>query len=109
MRVDFGQVFRAKPQARVEVDSTRWSWKHVLAKKVMPKLHINMHELAAVSLGVLRDSQVCLAVLTKGRTASPRLRGGLRRIGARPVAGGLVPTYAFVESEKNSDAPSWQR
>ena len=124
VRLDIGQVFRAKPQARVGVDSTRWKWKHVLAKKVKPKLHINVLELAAVSLTVrwrmrsrprsgrflhLCDSQVCLAVLTKGRTASGRLRGGLRRIGARLVAGGLVPTYAFVGSEKNpADAPSRQ-
>ena len=114
MRLDVGQVLRAKPQTRVAVASTRWKWKYVFANKVKPKLHINVLELAAASLAVGRclhlcDSQVCLAVLTKGRAASPRWRGGLRRIGARLVAGGLVPAYAFVGSEKNSaDAPSRQ-
>ena len=86
MRLYVGQVFCAKRQTRVGADSTQWKWKHVLAKKVKPKLHINVLELAAVALAVrwrmrsrprsgrflhLCDSQVCLAVLTKGRTASP--------------------------------------
>ena len=52
MRLDVGQAFRAKPQTRVGVDSTRWKWTHVLAKKVKPKLHINVLELAPVSLAV---------------------------------------------------------
>ena len=122
VRLDIGHVFQPKPRHRVGVETGRWRWKHVVSKFVKPKLHINALELAVVSLALrwrlrsraragrmfhLCDSQVCLAVLTKGRTSSAHLRGTLRRIGARLVGGGLVATFAFVSSEKNpADAPS---
>ena len=115
-------VFRPKAQHHVGIDTTRWKWNHVISHRVTPKLHINVLELAAIGLAVkwrlrcqarggralhLTDSQVCLSVLSKGRTGSSRLRSGLRRIGARCIGGGLVMTFAFVSSEANpSDAPS---
>ena len=57
----------------------------------------------------LVDSQVVASVLSKGRCASLRLLLGLRRVGARLVAGGLVVTFAVCASEANpADEPSRQ-
>ena len=85
VRVDIGHVFRPKPQHWTGVETSRWRWNHVISHMVKPKLHINVLELAAIDMAVkwrlrcrarggrvlhLTDSQVCLAVLAKGRTAS---------------------------------------
>ena len=85
-------------------------------------LHINQLELKAIRLAIdwrirskirrrkfvhLVDSQVALAIVCKGRTASRRLLPEVRRIAARCIAAGLHPTYAYVRSKWNaSDEPS---
>ena len=123
IRADLGIPMTVKLTHRVSVDTRRWRWKHVLARKLKAKRHhINRLEMEAVDLALrwrlrsakrarrflhLVDSQVSLSVLAKGRTASPRLRPVARRIAARVLASGLVVTWGYVRSVLNpADAPS---
>ena len=124
VRVDIGHVFRPKPLHRSGVNTSRWQWRHVISHRIKPKLHINVLELAAIDTAMkwrlrcrarcgrvlhLTDSQVCLSAIAKGRTSSSRLRGTLRRIGARLVGGGIVLTLGYTTSETNpADEPSRQ-
>ena len=110
VKLDLGLSFRLRPTHRASVQTTRWVWRHVSAHRVRKKAHIRQLELAAVDMTLkwrlrsaarggrdlhLVDSQVVASVLSEGRCASRRLLPGLRRIGARLVAGGLVITFAF--------------
>jgi hypothetical protein len=55
----------------------------------------------------LTDSQVCAAVLTKGRTSSRKLRSVLRRWNALCIAGDVYPVVGYIVSEDNpADRPS---
>eukprot|EP00971_Amphidinium_carterae_P283808 5634794-Amphidinium_carterae.3 len=83
-----------------------WNWKVVLSFRLGGS-HINCLELQAVWAALrwrLRrpgavgtrflhasDSQVCLAILVKGRTSSTALSHTLRRINATILAGSLLP------------------
>eukprot|EP00971_Amphidinium_carterae_P227622 4515196-Amphidinium_carterae.1 len=102
-----------------------WVWR-VLAFRLGGK-HINCLELQAVWAAVrwrLRrassvgtrflhasDSQVCLAILVKGRTSSRALNFILKRINATILAGSLLPHWTYVGTECNpADKPSrWRR
>ena len=127
LRLDVGQIFRAKPVHRAGIDARHWRWKHTLGVKVKKASHINVLKLRAIGLNLrwrlrkrervdprwalrilhLSDSQVCLSILAKGRTGSKRLLPSLRRISARLIAGSLVLTVGFVSSERNpADEPS---
>lgn len=124
VRLDLNVPLRARAAHRVSVDSRRWRWRHVISVKLKHKTkrHINALELDGVLLAVewrlrsrarlprflhLVDSQVALAVLCKGRSASLRLAKVTRRISARVLGGGLFPVYAYVKSAWNpSDSPS---
>ena len=95
----------------------------MLASRVKkPRHHINRLELVGVDLAVrwrlraksrtrrclhLVDSQVALAILTRGRTSSARLTPAVRRIYSRLLASGLSITFAYVRSSLNpADEPS---
>ena len=53
------------------------------------------------------DSQVALAVRTKGRSSSQKLNRVLRRHAALPIASGNVPYYGRVRTETDpADFPS---
>ena len=127
LRLDIGQIFRAKPLHRAGIDARHWRWQHVLGLKVVKKHHINVLELRATGLTLrwrlrkrarsgcfnalrivhLTDSQVCLSVLAKGRTGYQRLLPTLRRISARLISGALVLTAGYASSERNpADEPS---
>ena len=55
----------------------------------------------------LTDSQVALAVATKGRSSSKSLNRLLRKFAALQIAGGVWPLLAYVDSAKNpADGPS---
>jgi len=57
----------------------------------------------------LLDSRVAISVVARGRTSSFRLRGVIRRLGARQLAGGMYVAWGYVRSGLNvSDAPSRQ-
>ena len=127
IRLDLGHVFRSKPTHRAPIDTRQWRWRHVIGVKVVKEAHINVLELRAIGLSMrwrlrrrgrrnrlasvrvlhLTDSQVCLSVLSKGRTASTRLLAPLRKISARLIGGGLVLTGGYASSERNpADEPS---
>jgi len=53
------------------------------------------------------DSQVCIAILCKGRTSALRLQSCSKKISATVVAASLQPYYVFIESARNpADRPS---
>eukprot|EP00971_Amphidinium_carterae_P019548 384841-Amphidinium_carterae.2 len=103
-----------------------WFWRVVLAFR-LGGLHINCLELQAIWAAIrwrLRrkgmvgsrflhatDSQVCLAVLVKGRTSSAALSHTLRKINATLLAGSLLPHWTYVSTDCNpADKPSrWLR
>ena len=127
LRLDLGHVFRSQPTHRAPIDTRQWRWRHVIGVKIAKELHINVLELRASGLSMrwrlrrrsrrnrlacvrvlhLTDSQVCLSVLSKRRTASRRLLAPLRKISARLTGGGLVLTGGYATSERHpADEPS---
>ena len=123
VRLDLGTPMQSRPQHRVGIDARRWTWRHVISRRLKKsRRHINALELQAVLLALewrlrsrrrnrrflhLIDSQVALNVLCKGRTSSLRLVRLTRAIAARTLAGNMLPVYAYVRSALNpSDAPS---
>ena len=122
VRTDLGIPLQMKAAHRVSVDARRWQWRHVLSVKVKRKFHINRLELEGVDMALrwrlrsqtrsrrclhLVDSQVALAILSRGRTSSKRLTPAVRRVSARVLAAGMAVTYGFVRSCLNpSDRPS---
>ena len=124
VRTDLNVPLYAPATHRVSIDSRRWLWRHVVSKAVKTRHHINRLELEAVDLAIrwrmrsrartrrcvhLMDSQVALAVLARGRSASRKLAPAARRIAARTLASGLAMTYGYVRSGLNpADRPSRQ-
>ena len=104
----------------------RWQWKVVLSYK-MEGQHINILELrAALSTFKWRmrsarhvnkrvahvlDSQVCIAVIAKGRTSSEQLRKVLNRLNALVLASATTTLLLYVRTKDNpADAQSrWVR
>jgi hypothetical protein len=127
VRLDHGLPYRAKAWPRASIDPHLWTWREVLALPWRTDdAHINLRELQASVVALrwrlrtssnlrarfvhLTDSQVCAAILTKGRTSSRRLRATLRRWNALCVAGDSYPIVAYVVSEDNpADRPSRRR
>ncbi len=65
------------------------------------------HPVMSCRLVTFLDSQVCLSVLAKGRTSSPRLIATMRRIACICLATNISITGAYVRSEHNpADFPS---
>lgn len=55
----------------------------------------------------LSDSQICISVLTKGRSSSRKINRILRKIAAFCLALNIYPLYAWIQSRLNpADAPS---
>ena len=124
VRLDLGTPLRSRPLQRVSLDSRRWVWRHVLARKVNcnPRYHINQLEMRAVLLALnsrlrslrrcrrfvhLVDSQVTINVLCKWRTSYLRLLPVSCNIAARTLGGDLLPTWGYVKSSWNlADEPS---
>lgn len=123
VRLDVGTIYRPDCFPRAAIDVSRWKWAVSQAYSWVHKEHINILELRAYLQAVrwrcrrpgghsvrflhLLDSQVVLAVATKGRSSSRRLNNVLRKLSALLVANNLHPLLAWVESELNpADAPS---
>ena len=85
--------------------------------------HINLLELRAILTSLewrarsasfhscrflhLSDSQICLAVLTKGHSSSRKINHILRKISALCLALNLFPLWAWIASRLNpADGPS---
>jgi hypothetical protein len=127
VRLDLGVPFRPKAWPRTGISTTLWNWRIIQGFPWHDTSeHINVLEMRAfmnclkwrtrkpgfISMRFMHllDSQVCTAILTKGRSSSRKNRCVLRRISALLLACHLFPIYAFVHSEENpADIPSrWQ-
>ena len=123
VRLDTGELLRPHAWPRRSLDTARYVWHSVLAARYSREEHINVLELKANLLHLrwrlrakkrmgsrflhLLDSQVCLGVLTKGRSSSWRLNRVLNRCNSLTLAAGLFPLYGYVRSDWNtSDRPS---
>ena len=123
VRLDLGILYRPDAVSRTSIDPSRWSWVVAHSYPYRRGDHINILELRSILHALewrsrvtsfhscrflhLSDSQVCLSVLTKGRSSSRRLNRLLRRIAALCVALDLLPLRAWVESRLNpADEPS---
>ena len=123
VRLDLGIFYRPDAAPRTSIDPSRWSWVVAHSYPYRRGDHINILELRSILHALewrsrvtsfhscrflhLSDSQVCLSVLTKGRSSSRRLNRLLRRIAALCVALDLLPLWAWVESRLNpADEPS---
>lgn len=123
VRLDLGIVFRPDSAPRTSIDPSRWIWTVAHAWPYRQEEHINILELRAIlhtlewrARGAgfqkvrflhLADSQICLAVLTKGRSSSRKLNRLLQKICALALALNVYPLWAWVESRLNpADGPS---
>ena len=95
VRLDTGELLRPHAWPRRSLDTARYVWYAVLAARYQRDEHIHLLELKANLLHLrwrlrtskklgsrflhLLDSQVCLGVLTKGRSSSWRLNRVLNR------------------------------
>ena len=121
--VDLGVLFKPDQAPRTSIDPSRWVWSVAHSYPYKTNEHINMLELRSILHALewrartgtfhscrflhLSDSQICLAVLTKGRSSSKRLNRILRRIAALCLCLNLYPLWAWVESRLNpADEPS---
>ena len=129
VRFSTGELYRPYSSTRAGIEASLWTWKAIASYswRSGTDAHINQLEVTAVldqlkrkSLDekahstrflMLIDSQVALAVLSKGRSASARINLYLKRVGALCVAADLYPFYSWVASSKNpADGPSrWRR
>ena len=117
-----GSVDRPNRWPREELQVGRGRWKLVSSFPQTGK-HINALELRAILATVrwrtrgaksiqarcihVTDSQVCIAVCTKGRSSARHLNSLLIRLNALVLASGLRIAYAFVGTEANpADKPS---
>ncbi len=123
VRLDVGLIYKPDAAPRTSVDPTRWVWTVGDAYPFKSPEHINILELRAILHALqwrarsslthskrflhLSDSQICLAVLSKGRSSSKRINHVLRRICALCLVMNWYPLWAWVESRLNpADEPS---
>ena len=123
VRLDLGVIYRPDMSPRTTIDPRRWKWTVGSSYAWRKSEHINVLELRAVLNALewrsrskrfrskrflhLSDSQVCLSVLTKGRSSSRKLNRILRRISALCLSLNLFPIYAWIASRLNpADEPS---
>eukprot|EP00438_Fugacium_kawagutii_P004912 Skav217251 [mRNA] locus=scaffold47:369148:372975:- [translate_table: standard] len=123
VRLDLNLVFKPDSVTRTSIDPRRWVWRTGQSYPFPGGQHINMLELKAILRALewrarssnfksvrfmhLSDSQICLAVLCKGRSSSRAINRILRRIHALCLALNLYPIWAWVASRLNpADGPS---
>ena len=123
VRLDIGSLYRPDSVPRGSVQPGRWIWHVGTSYPFQQEEHINVLELRTIvhsfewrarkaNYGDLRslhlsDSQVSLAVATKGRSSSRALNRLLRRFCSLQIATGVHPLLSWIESEDNpADEPS---
>eukprot|EP00438_Fugacium_kawagutii_P017412 Skav229251 [mRNA] locus=scaffold2154:301110:302876:+ [translate_table: standard] len=123
VRLDVGTLYRPDVCPRATVNPHRWEWHTAHHYPFERQEHINVLELRAYihclewrlrNAGFqdaralhLLDSQVVIAVATKGRSSSRQLNRLLRKLGAMTLAAGVYPILAWIESHLNpADGPS---
>ena len=123
VRLDVGTLFRPIAWPRMSIEPDKWRWVAKKAIRFKKEEHINCLEIR-MYLYTLRwklrrvggqgrrvlhfmDSQVGLAVITKGRSSSKKINQILRRIGALSVAGDVYGLLGYVSTDTNpADEPS---
>ena len=123
MRLDVGSLFRPIAWPRMSIEPNKWRWVVKKAIKFKRSEHINCLEIRMFLYTLrwklrrlrgqerrilhLMDSQVGLAVITKGRSSSKKINQILRRIGALGVAGDVYGLLGYVATDVNpADEPS---
>eukprot|EP00435_Cladocopium_sp_Y103_P034012 s218_g8.t1 len=123
IRLDLGLIWRPDAVARSSINPDRWVWNVGQAYRWRRPEHINLLELRAILRALewrarsttfascrfvhLSDSQICLAVLNKGRSSSRRINRILRKIASLIVTLNLYPLWGWIQSRLNpADAPS---
>jgi hypothetical protein len=123
VRLDAGELYDPSTWPRRSVKVSRWKWRVVLSLEWKEEEHINVQELrmfylsaqwrlrSAAQVGTrwvhFMDSQVAIAVATKGRSSSKRLNSLLLRANAVLLAAHCYPLHAYVDTSSNpADAPS---
>ena len=123
VRLGLNIPFRPKAWPRAGISSRLWTWSIVHGYKFRHEAHINALEMQAALNGLkwrarkasnlgkrflhLIDSQVCAAILTKGRTSSLRIRKTIRKVNALILACNFHPSFGYVNTEENpADIPS---
>eukprot|EP00435_Cladocopium_sp_Y103_P009408 s1897_g2.t1 len=123
VRLDISALYRPDSFPRGSVEPSRWIWHRSHSFPFKDKDHINILELRSLvhtfewrirnhTFGDCRalhlcDSQVALAVATKGRSSSRSLNRILRKFAALQVGAGVWPLLAYIESAMNpADGPS---
>ena len=117
VRLDLGVLYRPSAWPRMSIDPGKWVWAQVLSTPWEREEHINVLELragllalrwrsrradfAAVRYVHLMDSQVALAVATKGRSSAKVLNMVLVRMAALKVALDAYGVYGYVATEVN--------
>jgi len=122
IRAADGLLLSPRSWPRRGLNTEHYVWKIILAVPFV-RQHINLLEMNAILLTIkwlLRssgnvgvravhasDSQVCIAILCKGRTSARRLQCCAKKVSAYVVAASMQPYYVFVESARNpADTPS---
>jgi hypothetical protein len=126
VRLATGVLFNPGIWPRRAVAAGRWQWKVVVAFPMKGR-HINVQELEAILSAIkwrtrsragpgrrsvhFVDSQVCMAVMAKGRSSSSQIRQVLVKINALILAANLAPALLYVKSAENpADGPSrWRK
>ena len=121
--LDTGMLMRPEKAPRLTINPHLWKWTTVLSWPWRHREHINILELLATLKSFrwrsrskrfyrarvmhLLDSQVCLAVLVKGRSSSIQLNRILQRLAALLLACDVLALFAYIKSEFNpADLPS---
>jgi hypothetical protein len=123
VRLDLGSCHRAKVWPREAVNPKRWLWRDVQEYGWKHPRHINVLELEAAVLHVMRrmreakaigcrfvhltDSQVVAGVVAKGRSSSRKLNVVVRRLGGLLLGchGRMVVAWCKT-AENPADGPS---
>ncbi|CAK0893795.1 unnamed protein product, partial [Prorocentrum cordatum] len=116
VRLDLGVLYRPCAWPRMSIDPSRWTWRSVISRRWRDREHINVLELRAALLTVrwrsrstsfrssrfvhLMDSQVALAVATKGRSSACILNRVLVKLTALLLALDVYPVYGYVATEE---------
>lgn len=123
IRLDLQVAYRADAVARTSLDPRRWVWEVGQSYPWRYKRRINFFELQAILRTLewrsrssachscrmlhLTDSQICIAVLTKGKSSSRQVNRILRRIFALCLANNWYMLWGWVASRLNpADEPS---
>jgi hypothetical protein len=123
VRLDSGMLYEAEAWPRIPIKPQKWLWNAVRTFRWARAQHINILELRAFLESLrwrsraysfqssrfihLLDSQVCIAVIVKGRSSSRQLNMLLRKCTALLLACNSYPLVGYVTSKDNpADRPS---